>query len=678
MEVYQIKVFLEVARLLSFTEAADALNLTQPAVSAKIKSLETEVGTPLFYRLGRKIQLTEVGQFLYEEGPQLIKVENQLLSKIEEIKEGKLGCLKIGCTAAIANGWLPDVLFQYRQLFPGIQTNSFVFDSAELLYRAITDNQVDIGFSDISFEEFTEIFSIPIDCIEYCLFAATNHPQVHQGWLSLKQLQNECCTLLPSGSPSRLVFESRLAELGFDLSTFAQVETVDTASLMRTYILQGNYLGFASNFDFKTELDAKQLFKIPLQEFALLGNVSLLLSHRLSQSVMTLTPPVRRSQATNPIQKFVELVQSRQLLSPKLVASKATQTDSVPLTQATNQSMRLRSPLLTQPTSLQRPETLTLRIGIQNGTIPTVTAGLIIQQLSLLEHFLPRNGRYSATQYQLQWCDFSTGAPIINGLHSGQLDIGILGDYPLLLSALQPNNSKILTHQTRLVSFVSTNPDGSCNAVIVPNKSHLQSIEDLRGRVIAVPFSSSAHGMVMRSLNSANLLTEVKLASLEHTNLTHLLNQALQQADGYAHFAPFHDIACRNGNFRYLAGSNIEHLPAFHGVVVSETLATQYPEVIIAYLRALVAAQYWYANTPSALSVISAWTALESEIIAQILTNFEPANQAGRFFSDMSIREDWIEQHIAQLKLIPGNEQLGTIDLNHWIQSEFLQTVRHG
>jgi NitT/TauT family transport system substrate-binding protein len=71
--------------------------------------------------------------------------------------------------------------------------------------------------------------------------------------------------------------------------------------------------------------------------------------------------------------------------------------------------MRLRSPLLTQPTSLQRPETLTLRIGIQNGTIPTVTAGLIIQQLSLLEHFLPRNGRYSRHTVSIAMVRFFNG-----------------------------------------------------------------------------------------------------------------------------------------------------------------------------------------------------------------------------------------------------------------------------
>ena len=679
MEVYQVKVFLEVARHLSFTEAADALNLTQPAVSAKIKSLETELGTSLFYRLGRKIQLTEVGQFLLEEGPRLIDVENQLFAKVEEIKEGKFGNLKIGCTAAIANGWLPEILFQYRQQYPGIQTQCVVFDSAEFLYRAITSSQIDIGISDISFAEFSEISATPIAPIHYSLVVAANHPLANRSWLSLKELQKERWVMLNTGSPSRLVFESRLTELGINFSDFAQVETVDTLSLMRTYMMQGHYLGFASNFEFKSECQSGMLVAIPLQEFALSGNVFLVLPKRLSQSVIAssnaqsaiadssspnrrLPLAVRKAQSrhSNPMQKFIALVENCQEQQQASVCPHST-------------PVRLRSPnLIIRSNSVQHPETIDLAIGIQNSTIPTVTAGLVIQRLGLLEHFLPKDGRYSSTQYRIQWCDFLTGAPIIQGLHAGKLDIGVLGDYPLLLSAIQQNNSGSETRQTRLVSFVSTNPDGSCNAVIVPNKSNLQSIEDLRGGVIAVPFSSSAHGMVMRSLNSANLLNEVRLASLENSNITQPFGYSIQ-ADGYAHFAPFHDIAYRQGKFRYLPGDNLNVLPAFHGVVVSAELAEQYPEVVIAYLKALTAAQYWYTITPSALSLISQWTNLDAEIVSQILSSVYHQNQPRRFFCEMTIRPDWITQHIAQLLLVPGNERLETINLDRWIQTEFLQ-----
>lgn len=268
--------------------------------------------------------------------------------------------------------------------------------------------------------------------------------------------------MLPTGSPSRLVFESRLHELGLTLDDFS-VEIVETSALMRTFISQGNYLGFASNLEFTTECQLGKLTAIPLQEFALSNNIFVLQPRRLNQSAIAQGERQTARRSSNAVQKFVALLDQQaevQLDRPK--------------------PTRWRSPSLVLRPTPQRPETLNLSIGIQNSTITTVTAGLIIQRLGLLEHFLPKTGRYSSTQYQTHWHDYSTGAPIVQGLHSGELDIGILGDYPLLLSAVQQGTTK----QTRLVSFVSTNPDGSCNAVIVPNESKIQSIEDLRGELL--------------------------------------------------------------------------------------------------------------------------------------------------------------------------------------------------
>jgi NitT/TauT family transport system substrate-binding protein len=657
MEVYQIRVFLEVARHLSFTEAADALNLTQPAVSAKIKALETELATPLFYRLGRKIQLTEVGQFLYEESPKLIEVEAHLIQKVEEIKKGKYGCLKIGCTTAISEGWLPEILFTYRQHYPGIHTSCVVFDSAEFLYRAISSQQVDLGISDISLESFSEISASVVGSISYSLIMATSHPLSERSWLSVDELQNERWVLLPDGFSSRLVLETRLAELGLSLADFAHVETVDTFSLMRTYLLQG-YIGFASNFEFVPEQQAGSLVSVSLQEFALPGSVFLFTPKHLNiltegRSAST------RSQSNNPIQKFMALVQS----------DRSVQSDP-----SNQQAARLRSPSFAiRPVQPHRPETITLSIGVQNNTIHTITAGLVMQKLGLLEHFLPREGRYSGIQYQIHWHDHLTGAPIIQGLHNGQLNIGVLGDYPLLLSAVPSSQN---CQRTCLVSFVAVNPDGSCNALIVPHRSKIQSLIDLRGRVIAVPFSSSAHSMVMRSLNTANLLTEVRLASLEAIDLAQLVERLPPEADGYAHFAPFHDVACYRGNFRYVPCHDLEPLPAFYGVVANQSLTKHYPEIVIAYLRALKAAQYWYENTASSALLISQWTNVESEIILRSLSSSYCKTNTGRFFSEMEIRSDWIAAHVHELETIPGNEFLHQISLEQWIQPELLQATQ--
>lgn len=651
MEVYQVKVFLEVARHLSFTEASDVLNLTQPAVSAKIKSLELELGTSLFYRLGRKIQLTEVGEFLFEEGMKLVEIENLLIEKIAEIKKGKLGNLRIGSTSGISEAWLPEVIFKYSRLYTGVQVKCLEFETAELLYRAISEGQIDLGISDISFNDFSEISALPIDTIHYSLVVSDSHPLAYKKWLSLEDLKDPRWVMLPVGSPSRMILESRLIELGLEIKEF-EIETVSNLDIMRTFITHGNYIAFTSEFEFNPEHQAGKLVSIPLQEFALPGDIYLIQSKRISEFTKgNVDRFAVKSRGTNPIQKFIALVQSLPIVETSPV--------------------RIRSPnLILRTANLQRPDLITLTIGIQNCTIPTVTAGLIIKQLRLLEHFLPKDGRYNSTKYDICWRDFSSGAPIVEGLHSGHLNIGILGDYPLLLSAV---NREQQPFDTRLVSFISHNPNGGGNALIVPYKSDFSDIRDFKNKVIAVPFGSSAHGMVIRSLYSAELLPCVKLTALNQTSANQVFTDSC--ADGYAHFAPFHNIACQQGKYRYLPSDHQSALPTFHGVVVSAILADHYPEVVIAYLKALKAAQYWLSHSPESISLISNWTQIDPEIVAQFI-GVQPQEQGeNKFFNELAIRTDWIKSHISQLSLITGYENLGKINLNQWVQADFLQKV---
>jgi NitT/TauT family transport system substrate-binding protein len=439
---------------------------------------------------------------------------------------------------------------------------------------------------------------------------------------------------------------------------------------------QGAYLGFASNFEFQLECQIGSLVSISLQEFALSGNVFLLtpngigdvndLNHNKSSK------PSRTTSDLTPVQKLVELLkndqQDNQTNQQKIFVPK--------INNAISSAINMRSPSFTlRSSNNHRPEIITLTIGIQNGTIPSVTAGLIIQRLELLSHFLPKDGRYSGTQFKIEWQNFATGAPIVTGLESGKLNIGILGDYPLLLSALP--NVETDKCNTRLVSFVSSNPDGSGNAFIVPNQSTVETIADLRGQVIAVPLRSSAHGMVMRSLQAANLLDDVELISLDHIQAIRGFNFPLHLADSYAHFAPFHDAACRFGKFRHLTDANLDDLPSFYGVVVNHDLADRYPEVVIAYLQSLKAAQYWYDNTPSAPAQIAQWTRLDLDLVTEILNgSYDPA-QTAKFFSETVIRPDWLKLHIDHLSKIPDNECLAQINLDRWMQPEFLKQTYH-
>lgn len=667
MEIYQLKVFLEVARCLSFTEAADALNLTQPAVSAKIKSLESTLGTALFHRLGRRIELTQVGEYLFEEGPQLVDLSSKLVSEIESIKQGKFSSLTLGCMAYVASDWLPNKLYEYRRLCSDVKVACRQFEEVEALYRAIKNGEVDLGFSDLSFAAFDEISTAVIDTIFYGLAMAKSHSLAHQTWVSLKQLTEQSWVLLPEGFPSRIMLEKRMQELGLSLSDLAHVEIVDSPSLVRAYLLQGHYVTFASDLDFQVERQAGLIQTVPLEEFALGTPLFLLMSKRLNRSLgLTEQQPFRGRQALEPIQQFINLLQ-RERRDTKIPSScpavNAAEAPKVPRFQAPDFMVRTGSAAVS--------ETLRITIGTQNQTIQTITAGLIIQRLGLLEHFLPRNGRYSGTQYDISWSNYSSGAPIVAGLESQTIDIGILGDYPLLLSAA-PADSTALAAGTRLISFVASSPDGTGNDIIVPHRSQLHSIEDLDGRTIAVPFGSAAHGMVMRSLHHRQLLENVRLMSIDNLN-TRKLTHPSSPADGYAYFAPFHEIARHRGQFRRLLQDNLDGLPTFHGVVIRDDFADQYPEVAIAYLKALLAAQYWYTHRSIAPTLVSRWVNMDAAIVSRTLRSGTDSGTDVVYHPETELRTDWLQAHIHHLSQIAGQESLGQINLDQWMQPEFLE-----
>jgi NitT/TauT family transport system substrate-binding protein len=495
-----------------------------------------------------------------------------------------------------------------------------------------------------------------------------SHHLAPQIWVSLKELTQQSWVLLPEGFPSRIMLQKRMQELGLRLSDFAHVEIVDTPSLVRTYVLQGHYVTFASDLDFRLERQAGLIKAVPLEEFALGTPLFLLMSKRLSRALGTTgQQPFRGRQALEPIQQFIAMVQrSRQdtAIAPSpCPAVNAAQATRVPRFQAPTFSLRPDQGAATEP--------LSITIGTQHQTIQTITAGLIIQRLGLLEHFLPRQGRYSGTQYQIRWSNYSSGAPIVAGLAAHQIDIGILGDYPLLLSAM-PADSTALAAGTRLISFVASSPDGTGNDIIVPQRSQLHSIEDLDGRTIAVPFGSAAHGMVMRSLHHRQLLQKVTLTSIEHLTPQQLTRSA-SPADGYAYFAPFHEIARHRGQFRRLRQENLDGLPTFHGVVIRDEFADQYPEVAVAYLKALLAAQYWYTNCSIATGLVSRWVNMDAAIVAKTLRSTPDSQTDVVYHPETQPRTDWLQAHIQHLSQIAGQEHLGQINLDRWMQPEFLE-----
>lgn len=629
MEIYQLKVFLEVAKRLSFSEAAEALNLTQPAVSTRIKQLEKELKIELFHRTGKRIRLTDVGEFLLEEGEKLIQQEAELTRRVLELGHAHRSQIRIACSPAIAEGWLPEFLFHARQHHPHLQICCRSFHSTHDLYQSLIHKDADVGLSEVRLEEYSpQIEAQIMDGIRYMVVLSRDHPLARRDLLCLRELLDQPWVLLTSDSFSSVMFEARLWELGLKCEDLPRLELVDNPRLMSRYLLQGQYIGFASSLDLQPERIAQQLVEIPLQEFPFESNLYLL---------------TRRHDRFRPTHKL-------QALFPRTAPDPATRLPTFEL--------------LTPPPQISADSPLRLTIATQDRTIKNITAGLIMRQLGLLEHFLPRNGCYREAQYQIQWQEYLFGKPILDHLAQGKVDIAVLGDYPLLMAAAAedgPNGSY-------LVSFVSSNPQGSGGAIVVPPHSAIHELDDLKGQDLKVVHHTSLYGIVLRSLHHRQLLDQVSLTDCSSPELDTLL----RETGGKHPFAVSTQSWLRRPiELRRLVSADLSGLPNFNGVVVRKGFAEDHPEIVSAYLKALSAAQQWYASVPSAVAAVDRWLHLRHRTSTEILArHIGEADHV--FYPELTLRPDWIEAHLTSLHSIPGHDHFRHIDLTRWIRTDFL------
>ena len=152
MTLEQLKIFVAVAEREHVTRAAEALGLTQSGASAAIAALEARYDTPLFHRIGRRIELTEAGRsFLAEARAVLARAAAAELA-LAELSGLKRGTLSLHASQTIASYWLPRHLVRFRQAYPDITLSVAIGNTAQGA-RAVLDGAAEMGFVEGAVDE---------------------------------------------------------------------------------------------------------------------------------------------------------------------------------------------------------------------------------------------------------------------------------------------------------------------------------------------------------------------------------------------------------------------------------------------------------------------------------------------------------------------------------------------
>jgi len=209
----QLETFAAVARLNSFTKAADALHLTQPAVSIQIKQIAETIGFPLFEQTGRDIALSPAGEELLKTVRSLDDIWNRFESAIDELKGLKRGKLRVALVTT-AKYFLPRMLGAFCQRYPEIDIELEIANRENIVHR-LRNNQDDLYIMSYPPEDI-DIVRRPFLDNEYVVVAPNSHWAVGKQ-LSLQDLAGEPFLLREVGSGSRHVIDRHMRDVGGQL-----------------------------------------------------------------------------------------------------------------------------------------------------------------------------------------------------------------------------------------------------------------------------------------------------------------------------------------------------------------------------------------------------------------------------------------------------------------------------
>jgi LysR family transcriptional regulator, carnitine catabolism transcriptional activator len=223
----QLRAFAAVAAEGSFTRAAQRLHLSQSALSALIRGLETELGLRLLDRTTRRLELTEAGFELEPTVQRLLSEIDRVALDLRDVAERRRGRVRLGTTPLLACSLMPPLVAAYRAAFPGV--DALLFDaSTDILLEKLRAGELDLAIS--TFEETgPDVVAEPLFTDPMVMVCASGHALAREPRVRWSALRDQPLLMLAPGSGLRSLVERELQKLGLPVAPAQEVTHVATA-----------------------------------------------------------------------------------------------------------------------------------------------------------------------------------------------------------------------------------------------------------------------------------------------------------------------------------------------------------------------------------------------------------------------------------------------------------------
>jgi LysR family transcriptional regulator, low CO2-responsive transcriptional regulator len=260
----QLQVFEAAARLGGYTRAAEALHLSQPAVSMQIRQLEEQASMPLFDQIGKQIHLTDAGRALYHHAQNILAQMQEAQLELEEMRGVRRGQLNI-TIASTANYFAPRLLAAFCQRHPEVKVSLDVSNREHIL-ELLSKTDKDLAIMGRP-PEASDLVAHPFMENPLVVIASPTHPLAREHNIPLARLAEESFISREAGSGTRMAAERFFNEAGTKLSTAMEMSSNEA---IKQAVQAGLGLGVVSIHTLEMELVLDRLVILDVEGFPIL------------------------------------------------------------------------------------------------------------------------------------------------------------------------------------------------------------------------------------------------------------------------------------------------------------------------------------------------------------------------------------------------------------------------
>jgi DNA-binding transcriptional LysR family regulator len=260
MELSQLRMFAMAAELQSFTRAAEAMFVTQPAVSQQVAMLEHELGVSLFQRSGRGVVLTPAGRNMYDYTRSALELLDAARHEIGVTPDVVSGTVHVASCTIPSEIFLPGLLADFRRAYPQIRQSVTVSGAAEAA-RAVETGNADLAFIVVQ-PPGDHLSTTMIACHVLVLVVSPEHRLAQCHLVTADQLRDEPFVMREAGSGTRQCIEQALMDIGISRNTLTIALETNSDSTIRGAVKQGVGLAFLSPTTIQDDIDHGRLVAV--------------------------------------------------------------------------------------------------------------------------------------------------------------------------------------------------------------------------------------------------------------------------------------------------------------------------------------------------------------------------------------------------------------------------------